>query len=223
MKVDPVKRFPQPSYPTKVEVMMDPVLFERHAPAAWLKSKHVACALASFIAVGSIGCTTACIAVTPPAYLSEEEALTVIREGLKGYGIELKRGETEIPAVRVEWMEGEVEGGAGESLIGPESADLEDPERRVVLEFVSAGDFREWTKTEPDGIRGGNELRKIAETMTVAVREEKGGEVYFGAMYDPAMWLPARSTEDERKERTRKYLRIQVEEFAQWLKAQGVI
>jgi len=222
MNPDPVKRTPRPSYPTKIEVMMDATLLDRYVPAAWLRSKHVACALAGLIAAGSVGCT-ACVAVTPPAYLSEEEALAVIRDSLNGYGIEMAPGKTEIPAVTVDLAETDAAGGAGERTIGPVRADLENPERKVVVEFVSAGDYREWTEKEPDARRGKKELRQVAEGMTNAIRGERAGEFYFGAMYEPAMWLPSRETEEERREATKRYLRLQVEEFAEWLKAQGVI
>lgn len=206
---------------------------------------------------------TGCVALSPPVFLSEEEALTVIREALAAYGLQLTEREVEVKGVRIprreetqaiEWVSGtyarrmvEVPGEAQ-----PLMADLFEPRLGIAIEYVSetgccdlGGPCGRSFNTEYD-------FKEVAEFVVSHV-EDAGHGVYFGIFYDPLtelvfyppsfyqLDLPVDVSNDhwekmlepwsmswDREERhaahvSTKLLRLQVKDFVDWLKAQGVI
>jgi hypothetical protein len=188
-----------------------------------------------------------CVVIAPPVFLSEEEALQVIREELAKSGLELTTPGLQMADVVLVPQSGDfVSDGKGSTKIVMKedkekarslTTDLQDVKRRVAVEFVSAGQANELH----DKMRGSSvstyEPRLVAEKIAAQVKE-KGRGVYFGTFYDPIGMLSMREVEQERRttgdkawkmaekrsqEASKVLLRQQVQDFAAWLKQQGVI
>lgn len=125
MKAIPVRNYRSPVYPTRLQVLADPTILQRHVPPAWRSRAPMAGALAAFLAVnaqvqasdsklpkskeaavvapifkhGEGRGATGCIVVAPPTFLSEEEALQVIVEELSKAGLAVTRRNVELPSV----------------------------------------------------------------------------------------------------------------------------
>jgi hypothetical protein len=127
MKPRAVKRYRQPVYPTRLEVLSDPTLLERHLPPGW-RAAPMAGTVALFLAVnasvhaadkkpakasgpvavvapifdhgtgrGAIGC----VVVAPPVFLSEEEAWAIIDEELARQNVKLSATGFSIKGVQI--------------------------------------------------------------------------------------------------------------------------
>jgi hypothetical protein len=182
---------------------------------------------------------TGCVVVSPPIFLSEEEAMTVIREQLARHGVELRQehvafGEVVVPDLQLEL------GGERPALVeGPASGkalevDALDPERHVAVEFVSVQDYEKLTS--PGRSYSSVqlfEIRPLAAALLERVRKTGQHPVYFGMFYDPVMQdaeLPDGPPSDAAWEalvarqtaRAKALLQAQVEDFVAWLDRQGV-
>jgi len=115
MDLSPVRSYPEPAYPTRCVLLADPGILQRHIPPSWRRLAGVGGILAFFLhaevlagetpppaAPGDAAVTVApifrhgagrgsfgCMAVAPPVFLSEEEALAVIGEELGRKGVVL--------------------------------------------------------------------------------------------------------------------------------------
>jgi hypothetical protein len=187
---------------------------------------------------------TGCIVVAPPVFLSEEEALLVIREELARHGVRLGTGRYDLPGVNVNDRRFQ--------------ADAADPARRVAVEFVSEFESSEleWDRQREDRQDGSivvssvqtYDLPNTARYLAGKVRATAQSPVYFGTFYDPmAGTLNHESIlEAARKEagadevgkqmeqrvqtartsaaaESRRLLRIQVQDFVKWLQGQGAL
>lgn len=178
--------------------------------------------------------TLACVAVSPPVYVSEEEALQIIKEELGKQGLDLCEEDVELQSVQVkgtyyesqmDWVTGVRTGGFVEKA-KPLQLDLKDPRRNVGIEYVARYDLL------PLG--GGRSAashnpRAVAQYVSQEV-ENQGENVFFGALYDPQGQLPANmryTRPGEERQRAeaecRRLIRLQVTSFVEWLKGQGVI
>lgn len=127
MRPEPVKRYRNPSYPTRLEVLSDPDLLRRHLPPGWRGIPGMAGSIALFLAANSMvkgaeksgpaeGTTavvaplfdhgegrgsTGCIVVAPPVFLSEEEAWQVIDEELAKDGVKLPDSKVTLDGVQI--------------------------------------------------------------------------------------------------------------------------
>jgi len=129
MKPKPVWRAKVPAYPTRLQILADPAILERHVPPAWRATRDIASAVAVFLAANAAGCATGgkgssggtpltaivapifehgegrgsigCIAVLPPEFLSEEEAMDVIAGELKKVGVDLCKRNVTFDEVRI--------------------------------------------------------------------------------------------------------------------------
>ncbi len=127
MKAKPVKRYRQPGYPTRLDIISNPDLLRRNLPPGWRSIPGMAGSIALFLAAnsavqgaekksaapgsaaivapifdhgegrGSIGC----VVVAPPVFLSEEEAWQVIDEELASRGVKLPNSGLELRGVRI--------------------------------------------------------------------------------------------------------------------------
>jgi len=274
MKAKPVRKYKAPAYPTRLEVLSDPGLLEDNLPPGWRLKPELAGAVAIFLAAN--GCVnagdkdlpvgneaavvapifehgegrgaTGCVVVSPPVFLSEEEALQIINEELTKAGIEVTEKDVTLKGVKIRertreyrpdrfWRKGgpRIVKGKAEPL----SVDIVDKERGVAAEFVSARDYAKLGGiTCSMGTVGSFDFKEAAEGVADAVGKQGEG-VYFGVLYDP---LPKvdweRPDDDEDREaankrleearaqaelEARRLLRAQVEDFVAWLQGQGVV
>ena len=168
---------------------------------------------------GSAGC----VVVTPPVFLSEEEALQVISEILAEHGLTASDSP---PAI-----EGFVFDDKASGARTPLVPDFFDPAKNVAVEFVSEDDYVGLCHGEFHSSVGSYDILDLAHTMSMAVREFSSG-LYFAALYDPMvsynLWdrkdhEDANARWERTKEQSRQLLREQVKDFVDWLKGQGVI
>jgi hypothetical protein len=194
---------------------------------------------------------TGCVIMTPPVFLSEEEALLVIREELALHGIELgpggrKLGDIQVaPRVRRRLDDGSLDSDwldfvrdRGVVPIPDKAAaleiDAEDPRQGVAIEFVSVADYRalggigsEVELVDERGqVTGGisssvedYDFRDAAQYVVAEARRQGLTPMRLGVFYDP---FTQSADEDEARRRSRDLLRQQAQDFARWLRLQGV-
>lgn len=190
-----------------------------------------------------------CIAVAAPVYLSEEDAIQVITEELSQHGLDLTKRNEPLAEVIIhgrkvesafDWAS-QTHGLHVEDVTGPLRIDLLDPVRHIGVEFVNATEYEELGG--PDGSEWAVDLKATAARVGDAVRTQGEG-LCVGLFYDPVrscslLALPAKAdsrepeednrqsqwaaTSEEAREESRRLLRMQVRDFVDWLKGQGVL
>lgn len=163
--------------------------------------------------IGSYGC----VVVTPPVFLSEEEARGVIIEEAKKYGIKFDKDDEEIettveikesseikndeeatfvflPKTSVSIIDKVVEEENGKKeneYIKHGSIILDgcDVEKKIGFEYVSEIDFRKWNPGfSESGIVGSYNIIKTAKTFTESIKD-KTEDKFVGTFYDPMTYL----------------------------------
>jgi hypothetical protein len=182
---------------------------------------------------GAVGC----VVVSPPVFLSEQEALTVIREELARFGIELTATQTKLEGVefseRKARYDKQPNGDLRPTMIDvPGTAkavtlDGSAPTHHLSVEMVSRQDY-----FELGGIRSGSsvqsyDLKSAATELATRIRDRGRGGAYVGVFYDPVS-LPSRrprnqldwkATRARLEAQSRDRLRQQVQDFVSWLRA----
>jgi len=282
LKSVPLRRYRDPSYPTKLDVIRCPELLRKHLPSRWLRRAELAGAAAAFLTLNT-GCSgeknpapgasstqpgvgpaivaplfehgdgrgaTGCIVVSPPNFLSEEDALQIVREELSRLGLEFTESETVLPGVQIpgrierfkkNWVTGKRAKELSElpRTARPLAVDLRDAKRRIAVEYVSLTDYSQlggvWSASSVQSY----DMKEVASYVAGQVRKQGSG-VYFGVLYDPIAKPESSSTDGDPKDfmkrlneeakrakrsatENRRLLRQQVREFADWLKAQGAL
>jgi len=287
MDAKPVRRYRKPAYPTRLEVLADADLLLRHVPGGWRKSAVTMAALTACLGTsscvhergdkagtlakpavvapifkhgdgrGAIGC----VAVTPPAFLSEEEALVIIREELAKVGMTAMERDVLLPGVVLGQVFVDLKGTFGElpkemnTVVTPEmrkrgyegievpktrktlKVDVVYKESRVAVEYLSGDDYAPLGGLQWPGTAREYDFIELARRIAKTVRKEGKG-VRLGVFYDPMTgigrpisWnddedeyahLPD-LTEEQARNVSREKLRLQVKDFVDWLKGQGVI
>ncbi|MCK5149015.1 hypothetical protein KAR48_19825 [bacterium] len=189
---------------------------------------------------GSGTASMGCMIMNPPVFLSEEEAIHVIMEELKIRGIEITDINRPISALPVKhnayfisdpYSHGRIE---IPEEVKPLEVDGFVETQKIAVEFVSYRDHRLYSPQDNDN--GGLSIssldfKAVAEHLNSQVAETGKGH-YFASFYDPVSY----STEEDKEaydawgapkhvlaERSKNYLRQQVSDFADWLRAQGVM
>lgn len=269
----PVKRYRTPGYPVRLEVLADPDLLLRNVPANWGRNAVLMGALAAFLATGAWARAdgdegkakpnaaivapvfehgegrgaTGCVAVAPPSFLSEEEALVVITEELTKAGLKVTGKNVVLEGVtipqRLELLQRDGDNWKREVQVVPDKAeplvvDLVDGNRGIGVEYVAESDYLPLGGVRSNSTVQGYDFRGVATEVAARVREQATG-IRFGIFYDPmvkigrdwrlhgkdqkdwaAAWQKAR---DEAQAESKRLLRLQVKDFVDWLKGQGAI
>jgi len=279
MKAKPVRRYPKPQYPTRLEIVARPELLRRRQPPAWRQLPGMAGAVGLFLcaeeamlkaadspAKGGPSATppdaaaivapifkhgegrgaTGCVVMSPPVFLSEEEAMQVVREEMAAKGVRLSTNKVVVAGVDAlgVWRRAE-----GERL-RPFEADGADAKRKVAVEFVGQEKAQSvaWEKQTRDieerraitiSTVASYDMPEAAEYVGNKLKRQATDKVYFGAFYDPLAGTKdfekvsapggndagelLRKMETEAKAESRRLLRLQVQDFVKWLQGQGVI
>jgi hypothetical protein len=173
--------------------------------------------------------------VAPPAFLSEDDALAVINETAKEYGLTFYDKNTpELPDVLQ----------PSTNIYSPEDkqppsqradmqADFFDREHNVAIEFVSVDDVKQWHKDTGYAVSVEEYYTQdAAEQLSEALEEVYGGGIVAGVLYDPCELYRPENLPDETewneaevktREMSEEQLAAQAKDFFEWLKAQGVI
>jgi hypothetical protein len=197
-KVRKVRRQRRPGYPTRPEVVRDPELLRRHVPSAWKKSAQVTAALSILLAAGcrndagSKAQTAAnvaplfehgegrgsdgCVVVTPPRFLSEQEALGLISDELAKAGLSMSQLHVKMEPITI----------SNKHVSAPLTVDLVDPQKKVAIVCVTSdkyfelgGDYSESTVQRYD-------CRKVAERVGMDIRAANNApKMFYGLFYDP--------------------------------------
>jgi hypothetical protein len=179
--------------------------------------------------------STGCVAISPPMFLSEEEALVIIKEELAKNGVILNKERVTIKDINI--TPGKYEGfGSFSSKLKDEPLvmDLNDPNKAISVEFISSEDYHRFggersssTVQSYDFIKVANELRRQLNS------DAKDG--IYGVFYEPGaaydIWEDTNTPPEKRWEKikeqayksARESLREQVQDFAKWLKSEKVI
>ncbi|MBN1973396.1 MAG: hypothetical protein JW787_07135 [Sedimentisphaerales bacterium] len=183
--------------------------------------------------------STGCIAVAPPAFLSEDEALVIIKEELKKNGIECNKKNIISNEVAIKPHGSGLLGaiGIGKNKAKPLEIDLQDSDKDINIEFVSRSDYFKFGGEKSNSTAQGFDMKKVVTQVRKKIQSDVKNGIY-GVFYDPIIRYDIRSikTKDpnsfvEQRENMRKEafesgkeaLRQQVNDFAKWLKEQGVI
>jgi hypothetical protein len=196
---------------------------------------------------------TGCVVMAPPVFLSEEEALQIIREETASRGVTLGTNGLAVAGVTLSnWP-------LRSSFPTPQdayTASRADPTKKVLIEYVSEWKARHWDYDR--GKEEGNlqistvhdyDMPKTAAYVANRVKQQATEKIYFGTFYDPIggtldLEQVRRQFEATGKSKTvkqgeyvravraqgaraaaesRRLLRLQVQDFLKWLQAQGAI
>ena len=216
MNARPVTRYRNPHYPTRLEVLNDHTLLEKHLPPAWKSCAEMAGVVTLFLAAnncagfsqdhmkgttgkpavvapifvhgegrGAVGC----VVVNPPVFLSEQDAMQVIREQLRKAGVALSAThvplkDVMIPQFRQQWSQADLQpktAPTGKTKVLTLSA--LDQRRRVGVEFVSEENYFDLGGEQSASTVQGFDFKQIAADVDKSVG--KSQNLYFGAFYRP--------------------------------------
>jgi hypothetical protein len=184
--------------------------------------------------------TVGCIVENPPIFLSEGDALQVIKEELKRAGLNLSKKNVEMKEIsipsHVEDYSGskiEIREIPGRDM--PQKVDFFDQEKKVAVEYVSISDYFKNGGASSRSTVQSYEFATVAESLRNKSMKE-GKDIYMGVFYDPAVFVDdeilqektdwKKMWEEKREKGTteaKALLREQVIDFIGWLKGQGVI
>jgi len=174
---------------------------------------------------------TGCVAISPPVFISEEEALNIIFEALEAEGIKIQSGnnpvikfsapaiaddchffdeeKTELPVAKVEL-----------------EADGYNQENNLIIHYVSTWDFDKF-RSEDDcrsSVQDYDTQKAAGLIRENLVKEGKNNAVVF---YDPLISERRRTRVGEPEETTkvtsRDMLLAQVQDFIVWMKNEGLL
>lgn len=259
LKVEPVILYGTPKYPTKEAVRTNPLIL--HAlPKRWRAVPALCVAVSLTFSTGLFGCSKdtrededddddlrvsvpffahgegrgsyGCIMVAPAVYLSEEEAIQIIKEEAVAKGVRFDEPKTirgmHFPATNLFSGDDEYETWNGSLELDGYDSDLE-----IGFEYVSESDINDWAK-ETDYWCSVNtyDMKGTAERLSEVVENTA---VFYDPGSDPSAFHIDREAdsgtiekyfeqyESEQKERIEEDLRAQVRDFLDWLAAEGII
>jgi hypothetical protein len=181
--------------------------------------------------------------VAPPSFLSEEEAFQVIQEEASKYDIDFKKealllSKVPIPETKL-YLKSETYNEDGGTINSTKTGSLKldgfDEEKKIAFEFVSRDDYEEWKVNQGVGSSVDDyDFLSTAKLLQKGLKN-KNHDTSIGIFYNPMEML----SEEQRKELTDtnnwqaaevkvkeiagEQLRMQVKDFLEWLKAQGIM
>jgi len=221
MDVRPLRRYAFPAYPSRLAVLAEPELLRQHVPLGWRKCAEVALAGAALLAATGVTLAgekaappgqgkaaivaplfehgegrgvTGCVVHNPPVFLSEEEALQVIKEEMAKSGVRLAEPGGDLPGVLIpQRMERYKKVGDRhvpevvelKDRAEPVSLDAQDPGRKVAVEFVSQNDYHRLGGPSSGSTVEHYDFKKVARELG----ERAGASprpIRLGVFYDPA-------------------------------------
>ena len=257
MKTKPVKRYREPRYPAKLQVLSDPALLRQNMPPGWRTVSPLAGAAALFLSVNATLCRGAdkeaggatmavvapifdhgegrgadgCIVVSPPVFMSEQEALQVIRQELGKLGVRASQTNFVVPGVKIKPTLGTFERKGDKTEYVPPSmeplrASAADPSKAVAVQFVSPQNCHRLGAPLSGSTVQHYDLKAVAKSVAEAVRTQSQEKLYFGTFYDPLCRMNldiGLQTAGSSRAEALRLLRLQVQDFVKWLQAQGAI
>lgn len=138
--------------------------------------------------------STGCVAVSPPVFLSEEEAIQIIREELTQAGLPMTESDVLMDGVGMpqwelsidtDWVDGRLDLRRVESAtVVPFRVDLQNAQRGVAVEYVSASDEEALDRTFWNSTAQRYDTAGTARRIAERVRSDGRG-AFVGVFYDP--------------------------------------
>ena len=159
---------------------------------------------------------TGCVMIAPPVYVSEEEALAILKEELGKLGIALGAPPSQLAALRIPGT------GVRNGASARRSIDAADPAHGLAISYVSAEDAQAAAPRSMSSVQSFS-TKKTAVAVAQQLKHVHG-KLYFGVLYDPlamdnfesAPGKP-RATPEETRTHAQQLLRDQVHDLVQWL------
>ncbi len=221
MEIKPIKKYSIPVYPQKEVVNRDPSVL-KSIPQRWKNNASLGVMLSGLLILPLAGCGVGQTAgeVAPPMnLLTEEDARQIIMDEAKKEGINFEVTDKEIKNIDLRFTGSYDKDGktvVSEAAITFQLDGL-DENKLVGFEFITGDDFYEWTEIAKE--QGKLEYCGFDEATAAKDLQEAANKnvdnIIVGTFYNPTDTM----TVDESKEA----LRVQVKEFIEWLKAEGVI
>lgn len=178
-----------------------------------------------------------CVAVAPPAFLTEADARQVILEEFQRAGVKFELDKKVFPAVQEQEVtytyERDEKGGyksvRHETPLQPLVLDGYDPQHQIGFEYVDMSNYHRLGGERSNSSVDFYDFQKIAKET--AARASKDPSVHLGVFYDPMSDGYRRETEtgDERghyklnRGESEKNLRNQVRDFIAWLQKEKIL
>jgi len=212
MDIKPLKRYHEPGFPTRDILNEHPELLRR-LPNRWRQSAVIGTALVAACGIVAAGWQAAqaagepatkiapifehgkgqgafgCVAVTPPIFLSEDEARHVIVEEAKTAGIifipDAQRLDLDLPITYLYGFLNDKKSPL--TRRGPLVLDGVDAGKHIAYEYVSSADFYTWLDPNEQHMATAWEvdLKGPASLLRASLANAKPGGNY-GVFYDPA-------------------------------------
>jgi hypothetical protein len=255
MEAKPVRDCGRPAYPTRREVLAGAASFALFSltgcgVSSW-KPEKGKIVVAPIFEHGEGRGAEGCVVISPPVFLSEEEAMQVVREELAKQGIQLKAGGT-VEAVRIPSRtltfetvkkDGKEEYEKRTVVVPGQATPLKldgfDSAKAIQVVFISEKDVDDLGGPFSIGTVDCYDLKEDAKYVAEHMAKLDNGRVFFGVFYDPlceaSKGKPTKADErldwksewEERKKRSKeeslKQLRRQAQDFVGWLKEQKAI
>jgi len=219
MESRPVGECKSPSYPTRREVLAGAASFALASfgggSCVWGETKKGAAVVAPVFEHGTGRGATGCVVISPPVFLSEEEAMQIIREELAKHDVHLEKGKV-LQGVRLfprivrsdekhnryiaeqnyendpEWREFIKKNPKKEDPFRPRPLELDgiDSQRNIAIEFVSQREYFNMGGTQSIGSVTEYDFADVAKYVTSKVEKESKDQIYFGVFYDPVVEPP---------------------------------
>jgi len=216
MEPRPLAEHVRPAYPTRREFLAAgaAVLAAAGIPGC-RRDAEVSALVAPIFEHGDGRGAIGCIVVAPPVFLSEDEALQVVREALAEAGVTLGQ-RMPLPEVAVDYdptLRGmrPSENWLGEPPAEPVLHATElaavDRKQRVGVTIVTKDDCDRVDAGWYYGV--GYDTKELAQNVAKAIRQQAKQDLCVGVFYDPL--------EEWGRKKARAQLRRQVQDFVAWM------
>jgi hypothetical protein len=235
----PLEHCPAPAYPTRRDFLAAGAALLLAAGCG--RSDGPRATVAPIFEHGEGRGSDGCVVMTPPVFLSEEEALQVIKEELAKHDVHLGGGMW-LGGVEIQWVNDDRIshdwlGTPRERSVSHVALDAVDPTSSVGVEFVSHKSYA--ARLRWIGTVAGYDTKAVADRVAAEIRKQSKDRLRIGVFYDPLTKLEFHledkvkakaadtsskqwetSGEDSFESATAKskvLLRRQVADFATWL------
>ncbi len=146
---------------------------------------------------------TGCVVISPPVFLSEEEAAQVISETLAKAQITVSKQPYRISTAHFSEID----------------ADIYSPKNKIAMEFVGMNDYFKMGGEPTNSSISSFDFQRVAVGLS---NDASAKDVRIGIFYDP-MTSTSEQSIDEARAQSKALLEAQVKDFIDWIKVQGTL
>jgi hypothetical protein len=215
IKTSPVKAYKTPSYPSMETASLNPDLLKK-LPERWRHNKAVVAAVAVISCISLSGCTSARLMgeVETPAFITEEEALSIIKNEALKHGVNLDDTPAE-KSIKIRRSSGS-SNSSENTYIEYVEIDISDNEKNIAVGYNRYGDSElYYNKTADEGIPYNIGVFSYPTQEVYELEKKINNDSNISSKQD--------TLSKEAKAVIEEDLREQVKDFIEWLRGQGVI